>query len=361
MNFKDNIEKIERIIKYTFKDKSLITQAFTRASFCNEKNRSRALYCSNEVLEFFGDAVLSASIVSVFLSKKTERYEHGIRTELNEGDFSNIRSKLSDKSNLSATVARLGLQKYLIMGEGDAKLGIENEPSVMEDLFESIIGAIYIDSSMDIKRVVKVVSALLSPEEYLAQPTETMQSYKNALQEYCADKKRRLPPPVYKVLDEHGPDHKRSYSCGCYIGDELLGTGEGKNRKLAETAAAREALEALRARSEKVEAPTDALAEIKAYAAKAHLPSASFKDLGESERSTETRPEFVIECRLGEVAKAGVGQSKQEARAFAAQAVLDEILPKPEKRKNKAVKKAKNQQREAPKSNRPARRIFKKP
>ena len=150
MNFKDNIEKIERIIKYTFKDKSLITQAFTRASFCNEKNRSRALYCSNEVLEFFGDAVLSASIVSVFLSKKTERYEHGIRTERNEGDFSNIRSKLSDKSNLSATVARLGLQKYLIMGEGDAKLGIENEPSVMEGRCESIIGAIYIDSGMDI-------------------------------------------------------------------------------------------------------------------------------------------------------------------------------------------------------------------
>ena len=138
-------------------------QAFTRASFCNERRREKNAYSSNEVLEFFGDAVLSASIVSIFLNKKTERYEHGIKTELCEGDFSNIRSKLSDKSNLSATIAKLGLQKYLIMGEGDAKLGIENEPSVMEDLFESIIGAIYIDTDMYIRRFIKIVSAILSP------------------------------------------------------------------------------------------------------------------------------------------------------------------------------------------------------
>ena len=358
MNFWDNVEKIERIIKYTFKDKSLLAQAFTRASFCNEKNKKRAEYSSNEVLEFFGDAVLSASIVSIFLDKKTERYEHGIKTELQEGDFSNIRSKLSDKSNLSATIRSLGLQKYLIMGEGDAKLGIENEPSVMEDLFESIIGAIYIDSGKDIKRVIKVVGALLSPEEYLSGKKETLQSYKNALQEYCADKKRRLPPPVYRVLDEQGPDHKRSFKCGCYIGDELLGVGDGKNRKLAETAAAREALVALRAKRERIPAPSDALSEIKAYAAKAHLPSASFKDLGESERSTETRPEFIIECRLGEIAKSGVGQSKQEARAFAAQAVLDALVPKKEtKTDNKPKKKSPAQRKRkfSPKQNKKAR------
>ena len=77
MNFKDNIEKIERIIKYTFKDKSLLMQAFTRESFCNEKRREKCAYSSNEVLEFFGDAVLSASIVSIFLTKKTERAWRG--------------------------------------------------------------------------------------------------------------------------------------------------------------------------------------------------------------------------------------------------------------------------------------------
>lgn len=341
MNFTENIPKIEKIINYTFKDKTLLRQAFTRASFCNEKNSHGASYSSNEVLEFFGDAVLSAAIVSVFLDRKTERYEHGIKTELHEGDFSNIRSKLSDKSNLSSTVQRLGLQKYLIMGEGDEKLGIENEPSVMEDLFESIIGAIYIDSAKDIKRVIRIVSALLSPEEYLATGRPAPQSHKNALQEYCADKKRRLPPPVYKVIEESGPDHKRHYKCGCFIGDELLGVGEGKNRRIAETDAARIALDALKNRTDAACVPTDALANIKTYATKNKLPSASFKDLGESERSTEYRPEFIIECKLGEVVCRGIGGSKQEARAVAAQAVLDTLMPKKQTKPNKTAQRRK--------------------
>ena len=360
MNFNDNIEKIEKIIKYTFKDKSLLMQAFTRASFCNERRREKNAYSSNEVLEFFGDAVLSASIVSIFLNKKTERYEHGIKTELCEGDFSNIRSKLSDKSNLSATIAKLGLQKYLIMGEGDAKLGIENEPSVMEDLFESIIGAIYIDTDMDIRRVIKIVSAMLSPEEYLKSKTAATQSPKNLLQEFCADKKHRLPPPTYKVISESGPEHKRTFVCGCYIGEELLGTGEGKNRKIAESEAARIALAELQKKQDRADVPIDALVEIKAYAQKNKLPSPTFKDLGESERSTDTRPEFMIECILGDVRKTGVGQSKQDARAYACRAVLDELMPKPKKQAEKAQMKQKEKTADAPKQKKPRRPIFKR-
>ena len=93
-----NIAEIEKKIGYTFKDKSLLIQAFTRTSFCNEINlSSKVKYHSNEVLEFFGDGVLSLSIISFLLKECTERYEHGIKTELGEGDFSNIKSKLSDK------------------------------------------------------------------------------------------------------------------------------------------------------------------------------------------------------------------------------------------------------------------------
>ena len=131
MNFNDHIIDIEKKIGYTFKDKSLLTQAFTRSSFCNEHRvRGGREIISNEVLEFFGDSVLSTAIISMMLKEKTERYEHGVYTKLNEGDFSNIRSKLSDKRNLSRSMAALGLQKYLRLGEGDAKLGIANEPSV---------------------------------------------------------------------------------------------------------------------------------------------------------------------------------------------------------------------------------------
>ena len=130
MDFTKHISQIEKKIGYTFKDKSLLMQAFTRSSFCNENRGVKGReFISNEILEFFGDSVLSTAIISMMLRDKTERYEHGVYTRLKEGDFSNIRSKLSDKRNLSKSMAALGLQKYLLMGDGDAKLGIENEPS----------------------------------------------------------------------------------------------------------------------------------------------------------------------------------------------------------------------------------------
>ena len=146
-NFDESAEKIERIIGYRFRDRSLLMQAFTRTSFCNERNRSEKIkYQSNEVLEFFGDTVLSAAVITYFIKEHTERYARGVRTGLGEGDFSNIKSKLCDKTNLSRAVRQLGLEKHLRMGEGDKKLGVASEPSVMEDLFESIVGAVFIDS-----------------------------------------------------------------------------------------------------------------------------------------------------------------------------------------------------------------------
>ena len=116
MDFEKNIKHIETVIGYTFKDKSLLKQAFTRTSFCNEhKGRCGARYQSNEVLEFFGDSILSAAIVTLLMKDLAKRYEYGISTSLTEGDFSNIKSKLSDKKNLSLTTKRLELQKFLLM------------------------------------------------------------------------------------------------------------------------------------------------------------------------------------------------------------------------------------------------------
>lgn len=244
-NFGKNIPTIEKIIGYTFKDKSLLKQAFTRTSFSNEAGFvDGEKYQSNEVLEFFGDGVLSLAIISFLLSTCTERYEHGIRTKLTEGDFSNIKSKLSDKTNLSKSTARLGLEKFLLLGEGDAKLGIASEPSVMEDLFESIVGAVYIDADKNIEAVSRVVGHMLDMSVYTSERAP-MQSAKNALQEWCADKKRRLPAPVYKTLSEDGPDHRKIYERGVYIGDRLVARAKGKNQKMADSAAAQMALEAL--------------------------------------------------------------------------------------------------------------------
>ncbi len=348
MNFKQHIPEIEKKICYVFKDKSLLMQSFTRSSFCNEHKSED--YMSSEVLEFFGDSVLSTAIITVLLEKKTKRYIHGIKTEWNEGDFSNLRSKLSDKRNLSASMASLGLQKYLIMGEGDEKTDVMNEPSVMEDLFESIIGAIYIDCGMDIKTVINSVTKMLDINAYQGTAEPPMQSHKNSLQEWCADKKHRLPPPVYKTVSESGPDHKKSYKRACYIDGVLYGTGEGKNIKLADAEAARAALETLKKAENDKNAPTpDMQIKLRELCAKAKMPSPEWRDLGETESSTLATPEFAIECRaLGKTAT-GKGRSKQEARSAAAKLILDEkaseskqkITKQPEKAKTKSYSKLK--------------------
>ena len=250
-SFTASIPEIEKIIGYVFRDKSLITQAFTRTSFCNEHGGSLQ---SNEVLEFIGDSVLSVSIITFLMDEHTERYAHGIKTKFDEGDFSNIKSKLSDKKNLSECITSLGLEKYLRMGEGDKKLGIEREPSVKEDLFESIIGATYIDCGRNIETVMGVVSRMLDVSLY-AVKNPPLQSSKNALQEFCADKKRKLPAPVYKTLSEDGPDHKKTYERGAFIGDRLVARGIGKNMKIADSNAAEAALKILIA-EEKADANT---------------------------------------------------------------------------------------------------------
>lgn len=350
MDLKEKIPEIEAIIGYTFKDKSLLVQAFTRTSFCNEKNyKGRNNYESNEVLEFFGDSILSAAIVSIFLEKKTKRYEHGISTELYEGDFSNLRSKLSDKKNLSRSTALLGLEKYLLMGEGDEKLGIRNEPSVKEDLFESIIGAVYIDCAMNMKTVIKVVTKILDTSLFFNSSTPALRSAKNALQEFCADKKRRLPAPVYKTVGETGPDHRKEYERGCYIGDRLVATAKGKNQKLADTAAAEAALEILEKEENKLPdhdltAPT----RLKTLLQSKKAASAEWRDLGETDLSTEKAREFMIECRALGYTALGKGQSKQEARARAAEAILNLLTPKKEKEEKKPAPTPKKKKQKSP-------------
>ena len=233
MSFEKNIKAIEQKIGYTFKDKSLLRQAFTRTSYCNE-HKSYG-YRSNEVLEFFGDSILSASIVTLFLREFSERYEHGVKTSFEEGDFTIIRSKLSDKKNLSDRIREMKIQQYLLLGDGDTKLGVADEPSVIEDLFESIIGAVYIDTGMDMPSVIKVVSGMLDVRQFMTRESSThavsTRNSKNRLQEWCADKKRRLPPPTYKTVGESGPDHKKIYERACYIGDRLCAVGTGKNQK----------------------------------------------------------------------------------------------------------------------------------
>ncbi len=341
MNFTQSIKEIEEKIAYTFRNKALLKQAFTRSSYCNERKRTgKAVYQSNEVLEFFGDSILSAAIVTLIMRKMSRTYEHGISTELGEGDFSNIKAKLSDKKSLSQALYATGLQKYLLLGEGDIKLGVENEPSVMEDLFESIIGAIYIDSEQNLGIVINTVAKLIDVNEYLNQRTPPMQSFKNALQEWCADKNHRHPAPVYKTVSESGPDHKKVYERACYIGEKIYGTGTGKNFKIADTAAAEVALNEIMLEDKETVSSQkfDVLHELRRLASKHKKTSPEFRDLGETKSSTPKCKEYLIECRFSGFSAVGTGESKHDAKVSAATNLLNELDSKKKTKKTASFK-----------------------
>ena len=312
--FVSAIPEIERTIGYTFCDKSLLRQAFTRSSWCNEHPAEG--YQSNEVLEFFGDGVLSVAIISFLLSASTERCNKGIKTQLGEGDFSNIKSKLSDKTNLSRSMAKIGLEKHLLVGEGDERLGIKNEPSVMEDLFESIIGAVYIDSDKDLKMVTKVVTNMLDMSAYSDNSAASV-SPKNALQEWCADKKRRLPPPIYKTVSESGPDHKKEYERGVFIGDRLLASAKGKNQKSADAVAAKEALAVLMAEDN---AAKETAKSDPAPAQKADKRSVAPAKGEKASAITEAKPDG---AQQSATAKSATGKAKSDGKKAAATEVSD--------------------------------------
>ena len=344
MDFSKVIGDIEKKIGYVFKDKALLKQAFTRTSYCNEQSQRGKSFQSNEVLEFFGDSVLSAAVATLLMQSNSKRYEHGLKTEWSEGDFSNIKSRLSDKKNLSSVTDRLGLQSYLLMGEGDVKLGIQNEPSVKEDLFESIIGAIYIDTNHSMNKVLEVVGRLLTLDEYRKSDTPPIQSYKNALQEWCASKAHKKDAPIYKTISESGPDHKKIYERGCYIGEVLYGVGKGKNQKLADTEAAKAALEALIAEDAKNGKNDDGASyptRLREYAASHKKPSPIYRDLGESERSSSAKREYVIECKFDIYSARGVGNSKSEAKNEAVRIVLEQIKNENDRSKKTKSKKQK--------------------
>ena len=176
------IEEIERTIGYTFANKVLLEQAFTRRSFTEEYGGE-----NNEVLEFLGDKVLSLAVVKALSDEyayPTDDEEYAI--EFDEEDLTDILMELVCSENLASCISEMGLQKYLIMGKGDRRNNVQNDDSVKEDLFEAIVGAVTMDldwkhvdkngiGRWDIEKLKKVVSKMLDLKEVLPPIIESLQ------------------------------------------------------------------------------------------------------------------------------------------------------------------------------------------
>ena len=211
-------------IKKDFKNKKLFEQALTHKSWLNENSKVRE---SNERLEFLGDAVLE-----YLVSKELYR----LFPKKREGYLTVLRANLVNTKNLSQVAKRLDLGMSLYLSKGEEEGGGRDNPSLLADTVEAIIGAIFLDRGIDAseKFVKKYFFSDLS--EKLSQP---LKDAKSTLQEKV--QARGLPAPIYHVVSESGPDHSKNFVVEVKIASRVA-TGEGKNKGEAEQHAATDAL-----------------------------------------------------------------------------------------------------------------------
>ena len=241
------MREIEAKIGYTFRNPMLLKQAFTRSSYVNEM-----AYChapadtqSNEVLEFFGDSVLSMCLAYLLLERYGTLGERGLQTSLGEADFSIIRSNMSDKKALADAIRRMGVGKFMRLSRGDQNQNVVAQDSPNEDLFESIIAAVALDSQMNLEVLLDVVRRLDDVDRLLTKRGNgaAEKHPKSALKEFC---EHRHISYHYEVLDTEGPEHAKTFHCRLTV--EGFGTteGVGASRSKAEAAAAKAMLEQMK-------------------------------------------------------------------------------------------------------------------
>lgn len=207
---------LEETIQYTFKNRELLDQATTHSSFFNEKKAVRR--SDNEKLEYLGDAILN-SVISILLYKKYR--------DRDEGFLSNARSSLVKRETLTEIAKNINLMEHTSYGNGG--ICIPEESKVLSNMFESLIGAVYLDGG--IRKTTKLIKTLFLP--YFTEEKLTEKSPKNALQEYSQKKWGIL--PQYKFTRKT----KSGFTVLAYVGKELRAKGIGKNKKEAEQQAAR--------------------------------------------------------------------------------------------------------------------------
>jgi ribonuclease-3 len=207
------LEKIQTILNIRFQNLDLLNTAFTHKSFTNE-NKYHKL--NNERLEFLGDSVLGL-VISNYLYHKFPKST--------EGSLSKIKSKLVSGVVLADVIKKMNISKYILFGTGEKKLEGEKNPKILENLFESIIGAIYLDLGFRIAEEF-ILSKLIY---YLNENYFEVKNYMSFIQEYTQKKFKSL--PNYVLLEETGPDHSKyfKYKIETEV-DSAIGEGENKQK-----------------------------------------------------------------------------------------------------------------------------------
>lgn len=221
----EELERCERRIGYAFQDKSLLVAALTHASGAQHR------LASNERLEFLGDAILGAVVCELLFIQYPEYLE---------GDLTKIKSVVVSRQTCAKISEALGMQEFLVLGKGMTTHPTV-PPSVLADVFESLVAAIYLDGGDAASR--DFLQRYMGPEIELAATGELGGNYKSLLQQLA--QRESGSTPTYQLLDEKGPDHSKCFKVAAQIGKTRYQPAWGRNKKEAEQRAARNALSEL--------------------------------------------------------------------------------------------------------------------
>ena len=228
--YQSSLKILEERIGYDFQSPALLRQALTHSSFSNEQRINRGK--NYERLEFLGDAVLEL-VTSEFLFKT-----HSL---VPEGELTKMRASMVCEQSLAVCARDLDLGRFMLLGRGEETTGGRNRDSIISDVMEAVIGAIYLDGGMEPARVFIdrfVLSDLTDRQLFF--------DSKSSLQELVQGKLKK--EFSYELLEESGPEHDKLFRVSVHTDEEILGTGEGKTKKAAEQQAAYKALLLLRDR-----------------------------------------------------------------------------------------------------------------
>ncbi len=233
--FGSELEPLERRIGYRFRDRGLLEHALTHRSRVHE-DASGGVF-DNESMEFLGDSVLGFVIADLLFREFPEH---------NEGQKSKLKASLVSSASLARLAEKIDIGHYLILGRGEEKTGGRLKHALVADSYEALIAAVYLDGGVEAARsfITRQFADLIEEARRTGAHAAFTEDYKSALQEWLQAQDLGL--PVYRLAAEVGPAHRRMFDVEVLVNGEPAGRAEGRTKKEAAQAAARQALERLK-------------------------------------------------------------------------------------------------------------------